>query len=632
MTIDSRSVQQLRERNLVALPAARLGEIPDPELLRTARRLGDPVAIAECELCIATALAGKGEATKARRYLTRVHQAVQGGTQLPHLWAWRLQTQLGLAATDHGDSATAWRHHHAALGMTSEQDFDDAAIVSNLNLAFVEASIELFPQALTRLIVVLADPNRVPEHEIAARVLLAELFSRRGSTESSQEHRTRAIELAQRIATRRVARTINSMALMCQDLDNALEYVQAAQSLPSFGASELVTIEHTVLQARLSHRQDDTETAVSLLFEVVDTCEHGLAARTTALVLLAQYLSHQGHHSDALAVLSDEDLARLPPTHEVQILELRRDALRRLGRWQEAAECFETLRATQKARQLDVLTVYKLQQVANETDLVSIQNQALLENRAELETVSRDQDRILDLVATELQSPLNELRLSMSQLRQDLSAEERAHWSQTSRATVSELEGVAQDLALVGQLRAGELHVVRSDVPLSFVLDQAMATMADTMHSHGVSAAWPTDIDHVAVSSDPERLRQTLIAVLRGIAEFSTRPASIQIRVKNQPSGQVSLEVAAPQLTLTPGSIERLRQSDRLVAARGSDNPAASRSFVVAEGLTKALGITMDVHALSPCGIVFDLQLPPATAVDNFHTSTGLNALDVTTP
>lgn len=212
--------------------------------------------------------------------------------------------------------------------------------------------------------------------------------------------------------------------------------------------------------------------------------------------------------------------------------------------------------------------------------------------------------RLSTVIAHELRNPLMIIRSALPALRQPgASDEERAE-------ALADVDGETRRIdRIVGDVLdfAREVRVEPRDCDLGPVVREACEA---ALGRHG--ALWEARLDPRAglASSDPERVRQVLVALLdnarEASAEAGTPPPAVEVRLFRE-GGRLVLEVADRGPGLSPETLAQVFEPYFTTKRRGT-----GLGLAIARNVSEALGGHLAARPREGGGAVFRLDLPAA--------------------
>lgn len=614
MPEQARLVGQIRAVNAAAVELTREGVLPDPELLAGARQVGSTIAIAECQIAVVAALACVGYPSSARQRLAEVRSFVNAGLELDAVWRWRFENCCGLVAEDFGEAGQAWLNHYSALEMAMTMSDQHLVAWSRLNLAKASEKVGLHDEAEELLATLLGAAGAPDGVRMNAHLVLAQLVSRVGNDAAAEQHRGKAEALWAVSMPLRYRRMAIETAIWNFDSFPerwAGEHTRSGSALLSEAGNNLGSLEAELLCSRVEFLAGNRDTAIAIAQRAIDRSEQGLAVTAVATFTLATFLNGADEFERALEILDDQSLNPPPSALALRVVEERRRAYEALGWWKEAASCFDAIVELIDSRSQDVLTVIEIQRRVHEAALIERQNNALQAKNTELETVARDKDGIMNMIANHLQSPLTALQLTLRLLRDDLSADNVVRRVSSASRTIRRMETLAEQLSLAGEIESGAIRPVFVEVPLEGLVERVVSQATSLASTRDMTIVGRVDRDVDDVHTDAYRLQQILSALVWGVTEFSPSGSRITISVTSTSSRVVSLRVDGPDLELSLESLDRMGQKwgPNSVDSK-TRNMCSDLSFYTAEKLGEIIGTPVCVEAIEPCGSSFVLELP----------------------
>ncbi|HVA33321.1 MAG TPA: ATP-binding protein [Candidatus Baltobacteraceae bacterium] len=217
-------------------------------------------------------------------------------------------------------------------------------------------------------------------------------------------------------------------------------------------------------------------------------------------------------------------------------------------------------------------------------------------------------NEIVAAVSHELKTPISTIKAYANTLREnpEAVAEQRDDFLRVIDEQTDRLTRVVDDLLLASRVDAEQLLKRRIDIPLEEVVDAALLALAfdDTQHPLTVRTAG------IALSGDPEKLRDILLQLIDNAAKFSPLGSPIEI-VGEMARGETIVRVADRGVGIPdehlPYIFERFYRVESQLTAQAGGN-GLGLSIVAA--LVRAHGGAIAVHSEAGKGTTFTIHLP----------------------
>lgn len=606
--------------NRLAVERARIGYMPNSWILQSAEKSGSPSILAECLLTQATALACSGYPKEARQILKRVEALVLGGATLEPYWSWRLQNAAGIVADDFAELRATWTHHQESLRVALEAGLPDLVATSRLNLGYLAIRIGMYGEALVQLMENVGTDELRSDLFVSTHLVVSRLFLEQGDAELAWQHRQLAEERGSRLPGFEHTRLLLDMTALTTDLYDEgwlVAHVHRIRTSVARPGSELTRLEAALYEAKIHYGAGEVERAVNEARAVVDRCPDDLGIKPIAALTLAGFLVDSGQHEEATILLEGAVLSPAPAVLSYRAAELRSIAYQELGRWREAALCLDELDELSHARTQDVLTIVEFQKASHNADQIAQQNDLLRLKNLELESLNRDKEAIMNLVANDFQSPLTALQLALHLLRTNPSSESFEQHIDTALRTIARVESSAEQLSLAGEIEHGSLCAVTSPFSLEEFLMRLRGSVTNIELGCSIDALIATAPD-IEVVSDEDRIRQILESIFSGIASLVGAGAGSRLLMSASLDGaRLLVRIEAPALMLADDMVDRIfRTAGALSSASLTADSNTDLSFYVADRLSRLISCPLSVQVLTPRGTEFLLSLPVLRSKD----------------
>jgi signal transduction histidine kinase len=111
------------------------------------------------------------------------------------------------------------------------------------------------------------------------------------------------------------------------------------------------------------------------------------------------------------------------------------------------------------------------------------------------------------------------------------------------RTHIEALSTLIDDLFELSRLEAGDIEWSMERVPLSEIVDGAVAAMRPQARAHGIAMDAEIPIDLPATHADPARLQRVLFNLIQNAIQHTPTDGSVVVRAECAPEG-VEIEVA----------------------------------------------------------------------------------------
>lgn len=559
-------VSSVRKANDRAFRAALAGEMPDETILVDAEALGDAGVALECRVCRVVALSAADDARATKVELEPILADVAAGTKLGKQWRWVLEHVVGITADEFSDFDTAWASHYNALEIAHELGEERRLSVSELYLGYTHYRLDMREDALARLVGALSH-DAIPEQaEIVAECLVGLVLSDMGEEALARQHWDQAMLLvrqAQEPVTSSSLRILITLASKAPDFLAVFSEVEAwrarSNTLRSRSGFELDLWQ--VRAARHAGKRAEALAGAQLLLTQIG---NDLAFRGEVAVVLVEILISDADYEAALVALEDPSLQPPPPFYELAMVDAQRLAFKKLGRWEEAAQCFNTARQLHRKRRFGSTSIYEIQVKAAQDRRLTEQTRELEIQKAELENVVEEQTIMSELILNKIQSPMTSLQLILDLLVADqergpdpydsssaLEDPSTVHHIGLARRAVRRMTDVVLEIRQSAALEGIRLLTPeQQNVGLHDALTRIVLTQRVYLADHSMTLELASDSADSPMVLDLESTHHLLGALIRGIVEFGPTGARILMRATIGEPGKATIVLTCNELRL----------------------------------------------------------------------------------
>ncbi len=613
----SRSLQSLREENLFCFERIRAGERDVPDLLEQAEASGEVIAVIECLITRVAKQEMDNEIRERTISLTRIHQLLDSGGELLLLprMRWALELNEALAAFVGGDFVEALRFARLAEQLVPDADYDDA-LPSTLNLLGLLAyRVEAFDQAVELFTRSIAEGGSTRTTAISHSHLGTVLESQ-GELELVLTHRQIVDALVHGPeATFSISDGFRFDCDHCRTLILLGQFGEVRNRLAAMDRSRPDAHAFaTGIEARRALAEQDYDEAYEFAIESARAFdEMGMVNYRRRIVdVQVDVLLHRGRHQEAIDLLT-KDLAPPDTIDHLKACSQLIEANKYLGAWEEVCHYQELQRDHLEQSQIDLHSFHQVQEQSFRFEDLQAKNMALDERNQEFEMLRSDRENLLNIVAHELRSPLTALGLVLHSIDEGsgngVRLDDRIR---TGSRLVRRLQGLADQVAMVGELASGtfelELSVVELDAVVENVLDELMLTARRKEIQISFSPCG------LAVLGHRGRLEQVLTNLISNSIKFSCHGTAIMIRTASS-GGSVELSVIDQGLGLTEADLARVFRRHARLSARPTGGEASSgMGLYIAKQLALAMGGNLSARSAGRGhGATFTLNLSEAS-------------------
>ncbi len=587
------SIQSLREENLVCFKRIRAGERGVPDLLDRAELLDDMVATIECLITLAARQEMGNRIEDRRATLSRLHSLLNRDTepQVQPAMRWALRLAEGVAAFVSGDFETAYQLCELAEQMAPHVDYDDA-LPSTLNMLGVSAyRVESFDRAVELFTRSLAADGSIRTKAVA-HTHLGTVLEDQGELELALAHRQMVDDLIYGAgATHPISDGFRFDCDHCSTLIMLGRFDEARDRLAVIDRSRpdahafVCGVEAERAWAEKNYDEAyDFATSSARAFDELGMVSY----RRSAIDVQVDVLLQRGDYQGAVELVS-QDLASPDTIGHLKACTQLIQAHQSLENWQEVCHYQELQRHHLEQTQIALHSFHQVQEQSLRFEDLQAKNMALDERNQEFELLRSDRENLLNIVAHELRSPLTALGLVLH------SVDERSNDGaklddriRTGSRLVRRLQGLADQVATVGELASGTFELELSLVELDTVVENVLDGLSLTARRKRIAIDFTPS--GLAVLGHRGRLEQVLTNLISNSIKFSGTGTAIMIRASSF-GGLVELSVVDQGLGLTEADLDRVFRRHAKLSARPTGGETSSgMGLYIAKQLALAMG------------------------------------------
>ncbi|HWH78047.1 MAG TPA: GAF domain-containing sensor histidine kinase, partial [Candidatus Binatus sp.] len=224
---------------------------------------------------------------------------------------------------------------------------------------------------------------------------------------------------------------------------------------------------------------------------------------------------------------------------------------------------------TRSAHEFDDDELGFLSSVASQA-AVAIHNSQLYErtqNQArELEKANTQQSDFTAMIAHDLRSPLVNIMGIAEMMQQGLFGavgDEQKNWLERMRHSAQNLVDLVGDFLDVSKLESGHIELRRESTNLFELANNIVSNYLPVATSKKVSLTCAGDAAHTTVDADARRIEQVMINLLSNALKFTGAEGAVQIQVRPEYQGRVTVEVRDSGVGIPSREISQLFQKYR---------------------------------------------------------------------
>jgi signal transduction histidine kinase len=225
-----------------------------------------------------------------------------------------------------------------------------------------------------------------------------------------------------------------------------------------------------------------------------------------------------------------------------------------------------------------------------------------------IDEIEQLKNELVSTVSHELKTPLAAIKAYTATLRQnpELYAEKREEYLRIVEEQADRLSRLIDDLLLVTRVEAGQLLRRRAMTTVDAVLDEALAEIHFDVARHPIER----DTANVAISGDPDRLRDLLRNLIENAMKYSPGGGPIAVRAHER-SGRTIIEVSDRGIGISaedlPYIFERFYRAESEIATAAG---GSGLGLYIARAIARAHGGTIEARSEPARGTTFTVSLP----------------------
>ena len=228
---------------------------------------------------------------------------------------------------------------------------------------------------------------------------------------------------------------------------------------------------------------------------------------------------------------------------------------------------------------------------------------SLQDARANADAATRSRQRVLEIVAHDLRSPLTAV-LTTAEAIGTLAPEMQPRVARIERA-VTRMDNLIRDLMDATRIEHGELKVSLAPEPIDAVVQEAVELFATAAQEHGIALESRRLADPaLRVMCDRERIVQVLSNLIGNALKFTPEGGRITVSVDRK-GDEVELAVADTGRGIPPENLERVFEK-----YWRSDEKGTGLGLFIARSIVRAQGGRISVASTVGAGATFTFTIP----------------------
>jgi signal transduction histidine kinase len=227
--------------------------------------------------------------------------------------------------------------------------------------------------------------------------------------------------------------------------------------------------------------------------------------------------------------------------------------------------------------------------------------------RAQEATRSREQ--VLAVVAHDLRTPLNFLRMGTQLVGEDCGTAENRELVRRMESAVEQMSRLIDDLLEVAKMEAGGVLIRKREVAAETLLNDAVAMLKPLAARHGIELVVNAPAGLPSVQADYERVLRVFSNLVVNAVKFSREGSEVRLDAEHRGS-VVCFSVIDRGEGIPEEQLSRL--FDPFWQADRADRRGAGLGLAIAKGIVTAHGGTISVSSKVGEGSEFHFELPVA--------------------
>ena len=237
--------------------------------------------------------------------------------------------------------------------------------------------------------------------------------------------------------------------------------------------------------------------------------------------------------------------------------------------------------------------------------------QALNEQKFELERANLAKDRFLTSMSHELRTPLNAI-LGFSQLLANealpSTAEQKRAFVHNIVAAGKHLLALIDEILDLAKIESGNMSLSLEPVELGPLLTGIVAMIEDLAARRGIRISRP-QAEPVLVHADHTRLKQIVLNLLSNAIKYNRKDGAVVLNVTST-AQKVRISVQDTGAGLDPRQLEALFEPFNRLGQEAGAEEGTGIGLVVTKRLVELMGGTLGVSSTVGVGSVFWIELP----------------------
>src|SRR4051812_5668543 len=220
---------------------------------------------------------------------------------------------------------------------------------------------------------------------------------------------------------------------------------------------------------------------------------------------------------------------------------------------------------------------------------------------------TRSREEVLAVVAHDLRTPLNFIKLSTQLIAEEPEAKENAEVLERVQAAVDLMGFLIGDLLEVAKIESGQIAIKPKPLAVHTLLNDVTAMLEPLAHRHQVRLAVGSTPELPSVMADYERILRVFSNLIVNAIKFSRADGEVRLTAVSR-GDMVRFSVIDHGAGISPENLERI--FDRFWQVNAADQRGVGLGLAIAKKIVTAHGGTIGVSSVAGGGSDFYFDLP----------------------
>ncbi|RME17687.1 MAG: sensor histidine kinase [Bdellovibrio sp.] len=239
--------------------------------------------------------------------------------------------------------------------------------------------------------------------------------------------------------------------------------------------------------------------------------------------------------------------------------------------------------------------------------------QKVLNQIEELKALDKAKSEFLSIASHELRTPLTSIKGSLGLLKGgvvDKLSEPSLNLVSIAEQETDRLIRLINDLLDLAKIEAKKFPLKKEWTPLIPLLEQTQKTMEGLAHAAQVSIKLDTDLNHISIFVDKERIQQVLTNLISNAIKYTPPQSQVTLRAFIDEDNLLTIEVSDQGKGIAPEDQELIFEQFRQVTSE--DSPLVKGTglgLAIAKALIDEHGGSIGVQSMPNKGATFYFKL-----------------------